>query len=107
MSFIKGNDKYNNWEIFDSDYKKIGFLSVNIKVKATGNAGGSLPFIVTPGTPIGEKSLNKSSTYFSNEEPYLFMVSSIVGIAIFYPQPIYQTLREKRRLLQHSVDQES
>ena len=85
MSFIKGNDKYNNWEIFDSDYKKIGFLSVNIKVKGTGNVGGSLPFSVTPGIAVGELSLNKSSTYFSNEEPYLFMISSIVGIAIFYP----------------------
>ena len=31
--FAKGNDKYLNWEIFDVNQKKIGFLSVNIKNK--------------------------------------------------------------------------
>ncbi len=29
--FAQGNQKYNNWEIFDANKKKIGYLSVNIK----------------------------------------------------------------------------
>jgi hypothetical protein len=35
ISFIQGNDKFINWELFDVNGKKIGFLSVNIKNKAT------------------------------------------------------------------------
>jgi hypothetical protein len=31
--FMQGNDKFNNFEIFDINDKKIGYFSVNIKNK--------------------------------------------------------------------------
>lgn len=40
--FVKGNQKYNNWEIYDTHNKKIGFLSVNIKSKPLLNLNQSI-----------------------------------------------------------------
>ena len=33
--FTQGNDKFNNFEVFGSNQKKIGYFSVNIKNKPT------------------------------------------------------------------------